>query len=175
MLKKMGGLWGKASQKPKHFPNFNEMKTGNWEKVGILLKNKCHFRNFALFEGKSDLFRNLRVTWKPVTWLKCLTFSQLSINGLALRVKSSADNILKCFFLIFLRKQDLIFHANCLQWRQFAWDVNCLLGKIIKTIINLSSAELAQRVVKVNLNQNCLSVYQNFVWYPVYLFVWRYW
>ena len=24
------------------------------------------------------------------------------------------------FILSFLRKQDLMFHANCLQWRQFA-------------------------------------------------------
>ena len=27
------------------------------------------------------------------------------------------------FFLIFPRKQDLTFHANCLHWRQFAWNV----------------------------------------------------
>ena len=35
--------------------------------------------------------------------------------------------------------------------RQFAWNVkSCFLGKITKNIINLSSAENAQRVVKVN-------------------------
>ena len=63
------------------------------------------------------------------------------------------------FFLIFLRKQDLIFHANylqwrkqdltfhanCLQWRQFARKVKtCSLGNIRKNIINLLSAEFAQ-------------------------------
>ena len=37
-----------------------------------------------------------------------------------------------------------------LQWRQFAWNVKtCFLGKNKKNIISLSSAELAQRVVKV--------------------------
>ena len=30
------------------------------------------------------------------------------------------------FFLFFLRKQDLTFHANCLHWRQFAWNVKFL-------------------------------------------------
>ena len=39
------------------------------------------------------------------------------------------DNI----FLIFPRKQDLTFHANCLHWRQFAWTVkSCFPGKIRK-------------------------------------------
>ena len=33
-------------------------------------------------------------------------------------------------FLIFPRKQDLTFYANCLQWRQFAWNVYfCFLHK----------------------------------------------
>ena len=39
------------------------------------------------------------------------------------------------FFLIFFQKTNLTFHANCLQWRQFAWNVkSCLLGKIRKKI-----------------------------------------
>ena len=46
----------------------------------------------------------------------------------ALWVKFSADDILKvfflCFLLIFPRKQDLTFHANCLQLRQFARKIN---------------------------------------------------
>ena len=29
---------------------------------------------------------------------------------------NSSDNILKHFFLFFPRKQDLVFHTNCLQW-----------------------------------------------------------
>ena len=53
------------------------------------------------------------------------------------------------FFLFFPIKQALIFHANCLLRRQFAWNVKaCFLGKIKKTIINLASAEFAHRVVK---------------------------
>ena len=31
-----------------------------------------------------------------------------------------ADDILKDVSYLFFRKQDLTFHANCLQWRQFA-------------------------------------------------------
>ena len=67
--------------------------------------------------------------------------------------KFSADDIVKCFFLffclfcflIFFRKQVLTFHANCL----------CMKCQILfsrkktRTIINLLSAILAQRVVKV--------------------------
>ena len=52
-------------------------------------------------------------------------------NGLPFWVKVSADDkITEIFFLIFPRKQVLTFHANCLQWRQFAWKVkSCFLGK----------------------------------------------
>ena len=83
-------------------------------------------------------------------------------------VKFSADNILKLlfffFFFIFPWKhilafhtncqQDLTFHASCLQWRQFAWNVKtCFMEKNEKkNVINLSSAELAQRVVIVQLD-----------------------
>ena len=39
-----------------------------------------------------------------------------------------ADDILKYFFLIFPHKTELTFHAKCLQWRQFAWNVkSCFL------------------------------------------------
>ena len=39
------------------------------------------------------------------------------------------------YFLNFPRKQGLTFHANCLHWRQFAWNVEtCFLGKIRKNI-----------------------------------------
>ena len=70
-----------------------------------------------------------------------------AIKHLALWVKFTGDNILKYFFLIFPRKQDLTFYANCLHWRQFAWNVkSSFLGKNIST---LSSVEFAHRVVKV--------------------------
>ena len=40
------------------------------------------------------------------------------------------------FFLSFPRKQNLTFHANCLQWRQFAWNVKtCFLGKIFLYVV----------------------------------------
>ena len=44
-----------------------------------------------------------------------------------------------------------MFHVNCLNWRQFAWNVkSCFLVKNKKISPSLSSAELAQRGVKVN-------------------------
>ena len=44
------------------------------------------------------------------------TFATLWVN--------SADDKLMAFFLIiFSHKTGLTFHANCLQWRQFVWNV----------------------------------------------------
>ena len=44
-------------------------------------------------------------------------------------------------FLIFPRKQDMTFHANCLLRRQVAWNViSCFLGRI-KKHFKMSSAE----------------------------------
>ena len=52
-------------------------------------------------------------------------------------------------FSYFSQKQVLTFHATCLHQRQFAWNVKiCFLRIIRKHSINLSSAELAKRVVK---------------------------
>ena len=40
------------------------------------------------------------------------------------------------------KKQDLIFHANCLHWRKFVYNVkSCFLGKTRKKKFNLSCAE----------------------------------
>ena len=51
----------------------------------------------------------------------------------------------KLFFLFFPWKKVLTFHANCRMK-----DQSLFSGKNKKNIVNLSSAELAQRVVKVN-------------------------
>ena len=68
-----------------------------------------------------------------ITWHNySLSMLWVLIWFLALWVKFSAADILK-YFSYFPRKQILTFHANCLQWRQFAWNVkSCFLGKIIK-------------------------------------------
>ena len=51
---------------------------------------------------------------------------------------NSAGSKLMIFFYFFPRKLDLAFHANCLQWRQFAWNVkSCFLGKIRKICQNV--------------------------------------
>ena len=78
------------------------------------------------------------------------TWTPYSFTILVLNLKNSSFYILMCLnlyhslgifsrrqndviFLIFPRKQDLTFHANCLLRRQFAWNVkSCFLGKIRK-------------------------------------------
>ena len=49
-----------------------------------------------------------------------LSLGALALNFTTLWVNSADDK--DYFFLIFPRKLDLTFHANCLQWRQFAWN-----------------------------------------------------
>ena len=44
------------------------------------------------------------------------------LSSLIVSWANLADLKLVIFFLIFPRKQDLTFHANCLHWRQFAWN-----------------------------------------------------
>ena len=61
--------------------------------------------------------------------------------------KRSTSFLKKLILVIFPMKQDLTFHANCIQWRQFARNLkSCFLRK--KKIISLSSSEFAHRVVK---------------------------
>ena len=84
-----------------------------------------------------------------------LPLSTLRVSTLG---KFSADDILKYFFLIFPRKQDLTFHANCLLKCQILFS-----GKNKKNIINLSSAENAQRVVKVSGKGQAILFIVNYV------------
>ena len=54
-------------------------------------------------------------------------------------------------FLIFSRKQNLTFRANCIHWRQCAWNVkSCFLEKK-KKYFKMSSAENLPRVLIVNV------------------------
>ena len=55
------------------------------------------------------------------------------------------------FFFYFSQKTNMTLHADCLQRRQFAWNVKfCFLGKIRKkNIVSLSSAALAHGLVTV--------------------------
>ena len=56
-------------------------------------------------------------------------------------------------FLIFPRKQAMTFHANCLPWRQFAWNVKtCFLDKI-KNIILSRLLKILPRVLSIKLLQ----------------------
>ena len=60
---------------------------------------------------------------------------------------------------MFPTKQVLTLHANCLQWRQFETiSVKCqslFYRKNEKSVINLSSADFVQRLIKVNVYTVC--------------------
>ena len=54
-------------------------------------------------------------------------------------------------FLIFSRKQDLTFHANCLLRRQNAWSVkSCFLGKVRENISKCHLLKFSSRVLSMN-------------------------
>ena len=74
-------------------------------------------------------------------------------KGLTLCIKFSADNIVKYFFFSFLffpKIQVLTFPVNLYEMSNVKNVKSCFPAKIRKKITNLSSAELAQRVVMVN-------------------------
>ena len=54
-------------------------------------------------------------------------------------------------FLIFPRKQDVSFHANCLHWRKLAWNVTAsFLWQIRKNIPIRRRPKILPRVLNVN-------------------------
>ena len=78
---------------------------------------------------------------------------KLSVLTLSTPRKKIADDILK-YLSYFPQKTDFIFHANCLHWRHgdnLQEMSKPVFGENKKNVINLSSAELAHRVVKVNI------------------------
>ena len=79
-------------------------------------------------------------------------------NSLSIWVKFLTGCILK-YFLICRRKQVLIFHVNCLQWKQIACNVkSCFLGekrKIQSTLVISNSKGLSE-----TLRDICTSTYQ---------------
>ena len=90
------------------------------------LRNK---KDISIFQMKK-LPNLLLWPWNPFYLGWDLSFTILLAN--------SADDRWWYFlngdiFLIFHRKLDLTFHANCLHWRQFAWNIkSCFLGKLRK-------------------------------------------
>ena len=93
-------------------------------------------------------------------WCRVLYVSQHSTrheqySGLTLSTQGKIFSRwhFEIFFFFFPEKQDLIFHANC-PLETICMKCQILFhGKNKKYIINLLSAELAQRVVKVNVTK----------------------
>ena len=80
---------------------------------------------------------NRRCFWDHSTKYRVPVYINGEINlyhSLGIFSRRQIDDI----FLIFPRKQDMTFHANCLLRRQFAWNViSCFLGKIRKIFQNV--------------------------------------
>ena len=80
--------------------------------------------------------RICKLLWvSPARVLFCRFFRAPSLILLTYSMlgKDFTKQHLEIFFLLFSPKQELTFHANCLQWRQIAWNVkSCFLGKIRK-------------------------------------------
>ena len=87
----------------------------------------------------------------------CLTINQkkfskhLIYHSLGLFSRGQMDDI----FLVFPRKQDLTFHANCLCWRQFACNVKtCFMGTLVT--IRMKCKNLFSGKNKQNISKCCL-------------------
>ena len=90
-----------------------------WKTEHWTLSNCCHYHYLLPMSFFCvSLLNNMVV---------CLTLNTLG--------KIFSRRHIKIVFLIFPRKEDLTFHANCLHQRQFAWNVKTyFLGKIRKNI-----------------------------------------
>ena len=75
-------------------------------------------------------------------------FSRWQIDNIFLIFPRKQDLTFHANCLLIPRKQDLIFHANCLLRRQFAWNVkSCFLGKIRKNISKCRLLKILPRVL----------------------------
>ena len=113
-----------------HFITSSLVKTPVW------MLNSVNLDQTPYDSAVSDL--NLHCLLRPIcpnTWGrygKYLLFNLYHSLGIFSRRQNDV------IFLIFPRKQDLTFHANCLLRRQFAWNVkSCFLGKIRKIFQNV--------------------------------------
>ena len=69
--------------------------------------------------------------------------------------KFSRHKLLIVFLFFSRKKQDLTFHANCLQWRQFARNVKFyFLGKIRKNISKCRLLKILNKVLSVNTEKD---------------------
>ena len=86
----------------------------------FLLKLYCS--GCSLIHEHSNTSKKL---WTLFVLFKAITLTLNTLGSLFSR------RHFQIYFLFFSRKQDLTFHANCLHWRQFAWNVkSCFIGKI---------------------------------------------
>ena len=110
-------------------------------KQNVLRSNKIILVSFPFIYVKWMCLWNWVTAQQKTNW----TDANTTFQRLARLVKFSADDILKYFFLISSRKYAFTLHTNCLLRNVKTY----FLEKNNKTIFNLSSAEYAQRVVKV--------------------------
>ena len=98
----------------------------------------CRWQALRVFFASSH--KGISVLSRKTNWTPSSKKSAFNLyHSLGIFTRRQIDDI----FLIFPRKQDLTFHANCLPQeticgRQFAWNVkSCFLGKIRKMFQNV--------------------------------------
>ena len=108
----------------------------------------CYFKWIVLHEISTWFSSKIKKCYQfVICWFcaDCLNFTILWTN--------SADDKLMIFFLfLFLRKYDLTCHANCLHWRQFAWNIKtCFLGNIRTNISICHQLKILPRMLNVKV------------------------
>ena len=106
-----------------------------WSKAKGSMAIWCQYKSTT---NRATAGANLLSQIEKVTIIQSeVPFQRPTINlchSLGIFSRRQIDDI----FLIFPRKQDLTFHANCLLRRQYAWNVkSCFLGKLRKYFQNV--------------------------------------
>ena len=88
----------------------------------------------------------------------CFLWRNLSLPLKRLIHQMTNRCLVLLFFFFFSRKQELLFHANCLHCRQFAWNVkSCLLGENTKTFQYVVCWSLLIELYIINFLNICLN------------------
>ena len=116
---------------------------GNFLKLKFIFVVFFCFLLFVFFSKKISLDISCESSAKQTIHIKCWDLFSLKNRMLSAMYGSWTPNTLginlnrqhiEIFIFFFPRKQALTVHANCLHWRQFAWNVKSFLwGKIRKS------------------------------------------
>ena len=112
----------------------------------VIDKPKCRFGHFMQIGDNSHEMSNL------VSGKNKKKYFKMFAENWCLALSGQFQQTTYCYdaFLIFSRKQNLTFLANCLCWRQFAWNVKSCLDEgllclLIYSTVSVDSGSCGQR------------------------------